>query len=80
MDLAYDFSYLKRSVIYYAFQRVDVDVLGSSCFEYDALVKELVKLIKKDCVLDKKYIKKLDNIYMYNDIDNCKRIYDEIIK
>lgn len=80
IELAYDFSYLKRCVIYYSFVKEDVDVLGSSCFKYEDLVSEFIKIIKKDCILDKKNIKKLDNIYMYNDIDNCKRIYEEIIK
>ena len=80
IDLAYDFSYSKKSVIYYSFEKENVDILGVSCFKYDVLVKEIIKLIKRDCVLDKKYNNKIDKLYEYNDNGNCKRVYEEIIK
>ena len=39
IDLAYDFSYSKKSVIHYSFEKENVDILGVSCFKYDVLVK-----------------------------------------
>ena len=36
--------------------------------------------LKNECIMDEKYIKRVDNFFEYIDNDNCKRVYDFLIK
>lgn len=91
----FDFAYLKKPVVYTQFDKdtfyegqiyqkgyfdIEKDGFGVVCDDYESSVKEIVKAIKNDCKLTKKYEKRIDNCFMYRDQNNCKRVYDEIIK
>lgn len=91
----FDFAYLEKPVIYTQFDSdtfydgqiyqkgyfdTEKDGFGVVCYNYEASVKEIVKAIKNDCKLTKKYEKRINNFFMYHDQNNCKRVYDEIIK
>ena len=91
----FDFAYLKKPIIYTQFDKetffegqiyqkgyfdYERDGFGPVCYNYETSVKEIVKAIKNDCKLDKKYSKRIDDCFMYRDQNNCKRVYDEIIK
>lgn len=91
----FDFAYLNKPIIYTQFD-VDTfyegqiyqkgyfdyerDGFGPVCYDYESSVKEIVKTIKNDCKLTKKYEKRIDECFMYRDQNNCKRVYDEILK
>lgn len=37
-------------------------------------------MVNNDCKIEKKYVDRIDNFYTYNDHENCKRVYQEILK
>ena len=60
----------------------DYDTMGFGPATYDdeQTVDVLIKCVKNGCKMEKKYIDRVDNFFEYFDDNNCKRIYDEIIK
>ena len=56
------------------------DGFGPVCDDYETTVKEIIKILDNDCKLDKTYEKRIDKFFMHNDKNNCKRVYDEIMK
>ena len=53
---------------------------GPATYDYEQTVDVLIKCVKNGCKMEKKYIDRVDNFFEYFDDNNCKRIYDEIIK
>ena len=47
---------------------------------YEDTVNEIVKAIDNGCKKDKKYISRVNSFFKYFDDNNCKRIYEEILK
>ncbi len=94
-SVAFDFAYLNKPVIYTQFD-ADVfyeqqiydkgyfsfedDGFGPVCYDYESSVKEIVRFIENGCPLEQKYKKRIDEFYKFNDMNNCQRVYDEIIK
>ena len=91
----FDFGYLKKTVIYYQHDRdsffesqiyqkgyFDYDTMGfGPCFsDYDSFINELIKMIENDCVLENKYLKRMNSTFKFDDNKNCERVYDEIKK
>lgn len=91
----FDFAYLNKPIIYTQFDvdtfyegqiyqkgyfEYERDGFGPVCYDYETSVKEIVKAIRNDCKLTKKYEKRIDECFMYRDQNNCKRVYDEILK
>lgn len=91
----FDFGYLKKPVIYYQEDRkkffegqlykkgyFDYDTMGfGPCFtDYDKFIEGLIKIIKNDCVLEKKYLNIINSTFKYYDTKNCERVYNEIMK
>ena len=89
-SVAFDFSYLKKPVIYYQYSDDYNFDLSKSYFDYktmgfgEVIKKEddLIKLIKdyldNDCEMKENYKKRVDKFYKYNDQNNSKRVYDWI--
>ncbi len=91
----FDFGYLKKPVLYFQPDRetfyegqiynkgyFDYNTMGFGpcCTDYDDFIKELINLIKKDCKLEKKYEKRIDDFFTYHDANNCERVYNKIKK
>ena len=92
----FDFAYLKKPVIYTQFDEKEFfsgehtyekgyfdyqkDGFGPVCFDYESSVKQIIKTIEKGCELDTKYIQRIDKFYKYHDNNNCKRVYEELLK
>lgn len=53
---------------------------GPATYNYEDTVSALLNYVEKGCKMEKKYIERVDNFFEYSDKNNCKRIYDEIIK
>lgn len=94
-SVAFDFAYLKKPVIYTQFDRevffseqlydkgyfdYDKDGFGPLCFDYESSVNEIIKCIENDCKIEEKYIQRINKFYTFHDKDNCKRVYEEILK
>lgn len=39
----------------------------------------IIKAIENDCVIEE-YLQRINEFYAYNDKNNCKRVYEEILK
>lgn len=53
---------------------------GPATYDYEKTVETLIKYIKNDCKMEKKYIDRVDNFFEYFDDKNCERIFKEILK
>lgn len=53
---------------------------GPISYEYDDLIIEIKKIISNECVLENKYIDRVDKFFKYTDKENCKRVFEEICK
>ena len=86
---------MKKPVIYTQFDRDEFftqhtytqgyfsyedDGFGPVCYNYDDTVNEIIKMIENDCKMEEKYIQRVENFYEYHDRNNCKRVYEEILK
>ncbi|MBR0471301.1 MAG: CDP-glycerol glycerophosphotransferase family protein [Methanosphaera sp.] len=84
-----DFAYLKKPIIYYQknedhhfepfFDYVSEgfgDVLKSE----DDVIGKLRFYLENGCVMEDKYKERVSNFFKYNDKNNCKRVYEWILK
>lgn len=88
-SIAFDFSYMKKPVIYY--QHDNDYNFEEGYFQYESMgfgeviknEKELVNLIedylKDNCKMKETYENRVDTFYKYNDKNNCKRVYEAIL-
>ena len=86
---AFDFSYLKKPMVYYQFFE---NHMGISYFDYetmgfgevitdhDKIIETIIEYMENGCVMKEKYKKRVDNFFAYQDKNNNKRVYDEIMK
>lgn len=92
---SFDFSYLRKPVIYSQFDKEDFfegqifdegyfsyeeNGLGSVCYDLESTVDEIISFMENGCKLDGFYRKRIDDFFAYNDRNNCQRICDEILK
>lgn len=86
----FDFAYMQKPIIYYQpkelpphYDNKSMDYknqgFGIIIEDYDKLIEQICKYIKNDCLNDKKYIKRAEEFFIFNDRNNCKRIYKEAI-
>ncbi len=93
-SIFFDFAYLKKPIIYYQPDLEEFysdQVYDKGYFDYekmgfgpviedeDKLVDEIIKCIKNNCSMSKKYEKRIDDFFEYNDNKNCERVYNAII-
>ena len=94
-SVACDFAYLKKPVIYIegdkeefynnhiykeGFFDEEKEGFGPVCYEYETAVYNIIKLIENDCRLEEQYEKNIDKFFKYRDNNNCKRVYEELLK
>lgn len=89
-SLAFDFAYIKKPLLYY--QYGDDYHFGDNFFDYesmgfgevikdeDELIDAIEDYLNGDCEMKKVYRDRSDKFYKYNDKNNCKRVYDAILK
>ncbi len=91
----FDFAYLHKPVIYFQYDQesfyenqlynkgyfvYEKDGFGPVCYDYDSLVKEIIKALKNDCKLEDKYEQRINSFYKYHDQKNSERVFNEIMK
>ena len=84
----FDFAYLKKPLIYYqprddyhyddSYFDFDIHGFGDVVSSEEDLVEKLKWYVENDCKLEEKYIKRVDDFFIFNDRNNCKRVYDWI--
>ena len=94
-SVAFDFAYLRKPVIYTQFDAdtfyeghlynkgyfdYKEDGFGPVCYDYETSVNAIIKSIQNNCKQDEEYLQRINKFYKYNDKNNCKRVYEEILK
>ena len=52
---------------------------GPICTESEELVDTLCEYMKNNCKMLPEYVDRVNDFYNFDDHNNCKRIYDEVI-
>lgn len=90
----FDFAYMQKPEIFYQFDKKEFNnkqyksdecqyekrAFGKVIEEEEEVLEELERLLKNNCEMDEKYKKRVEKTFAYKDNQNCKRIYEEIIK
>lgn len=91
-SIFFDFSYLKKPLIYYQYANDYHFDSENGYFNYESMgfgeviksEEDMVNKIKyyldNDCVMEDSYKKRVDDFFKHNDKNNCKRTYDWIYK
>jgi len=85
----YDFGYMRKPIIYFHpnelpphYDNGSMDYenkgFGTITKTINELVSEIKKCVENNCQNEKKYINRADDFFEYDDLNNCKRIYEEI--
>lgn len=91
-SVAFDFAYMKKPIIYFQFDEelyyknhyskgyFDYDKMGFgkkiSCLT--ELISEIEKITDNDFEIEKKYLKNIDEFFVYRDNKNCERVFQSI--
>lgn len=90
----FDFAYLKKPEIFFQFDK-DIffdshykkgnfdherDAFGDVLTTVDEVVDKVEYYINNNFKMEDKYIDRVDNTFAYTDRNNCKRVYEEILK
>ncbi len=90
----FDFAYLKKPIVYYQFDKSEYrkkqfeegyfiyerDGFGPVVSDENKVVDFLSHCIDNNLKLDEKFLNKINKFFVYNDKNNCKRVFNEIIK
>lgn len=93
-SIHFDVATLKKPIIYYQFDKKEFftnhykkgyfsyedDGFGKVIEKYEELITEIIRILNKDCNIDKIYADRIENTFKYLDKNNCKRVLEEIIK
>lgn len=93
-SVAFDFAYMKKPIIYYQFDEslyykkhyergyFDYDKMGfgRKVNDISDLLFEIKKIINNGFDVDEKYLKHIDEFFVYRDNKNCERVYKCIEK
>lgn len=95
-SVAFDFAYLRKPVIYSQFDKAQfyqrTSVLKPGYFDYEQdgfgpvvldlerLVDELVGLMARGCRIEARYLERVNAFFAFNDTDNCRRVYEQMVQ
>ncbi len=94
-SVAMDFAYLYKPIIYTQFDKNEFfkqhayvkgyfdyerDGFGPVVYDYKSTIDEIIKNLESNCILETEYKTRIDHFYQYHDKNNCKRVYEEILK
>lgn len=87
----FDFAYLKKPVLYYqelglhhsldgSYFSFEENGFGKISYDFETLIDDVIECVKGGCKMPEKYQKRVDDFFTFRDKNNCKRVYDEILK
>lgn len=89
-SVAFDFSYLRKPVIYSQFSPLghyekgyfdyERDGFGEVEYTLEGTVDRIIEYMENDCRLKDKYRQRIDNFFAFNDRNNCQRVYEKIVE
>lgn len=89
-SVAFDFSYLRKPIIYSQFSPLEHYKKGYFDYERDGFgeveytledtVDRIIEYMENGCRLKDKYRQRIDKFFAFNDKNNCQRVYEKIIE
>lgn len=89
-SVAFDFSFMEKPVIYYQYSddynfkegyfKYKTMGFGEVTNNQEELMATLEEYLKNNCQMKDEYKSRVDSFYKYKDKNNCKRVYDAILK
>jgi glycosyltransferase involved in cell wall biosynthesis len=93
-SVAFDFAYLKKPVVYTPFDKdsfykvhtsqegyfeYEVDGFGPVAYDFETSIGWVVRTIENGCVMEAKYLRRVDDFFAYSDRNNSERVYRAIL-
>ncbi|MGN0453044.1 MAG: CDP-glycerol glycerophosphotransferase family protein, partial [Ruminococcus sp.] len=86
----FDFAYMRKPIVYYHpsslpphYEAGGIDYptqgFGPICKEHDELVDTVCEFMENNCEAKEEYKLRADDFFAFDDYNNCKRIYEEIL-
>lgn len=91
-SVAFDFAYLKKPIVYFQFENSFHAHLQEGYFDFktmgfgdvfsksDDVANRIIDYMENGCKMEDMYQERVNDFYAYNDKNNCKRVYEAIIK
>ena len=90
-SVLFDFVYMKKPVLFYQFDQDDFFAkhykssgkpypFGDILFSKDSLISELASTLDRNCKLKKQYLEDSNVFFKYRDTNNCRRVFDVIVR
>lgn len=95
-SIASDVAYLKKPVIYYQFDKSTFynesrfytkgafdytkDGYGRVVYTYDKLKEAIINSINNNCQIEEKYLKRVEDNFVFFDGNNSRRVFEKIIR
>lgn len=87
----FDFAYMRKPIVYFHPEELpphyddgiffyDTMGFGEICTKTEELVDTLCEYMKNECQMKEEYVKRADHFFVYNDHNNCQRIYEKIME
>lgn len=88
--IQFDFAYMRKPLVYYHPSSLeahyeegtfhyDTMAFGEIVRDMDELIELLISYMKDGCVMKELYRRRADDFFEFNDRENSKRVYDELI-
>lgn len=89
--IQFDFAYMRKPLVYLHHKDIpqhyeegtffyDTMAFGEIARDNDELIDLLCEYMASGCKMKEEYVRRADDFFYYRDHENCKRIYDEMIK
>lgn len=88
-SVAFDMAYLRKPVLYAHFDGnhyaegyfdYERDGFGEVEHDLDGTIDRIIEYMKNDCRLKNEYRNRIDKFFLYDDKNNCQRVYEKIIE
>lgn len=92
----FDFAYLRKPVLYYqndieefysgkhtynkGYFDYEKDGFGEVEYTTESLINRIIEYVENGCQLKDRYRERIEKTFPFHDKENCKRVYEEIIK
>lgn len=87
----FDFAYMKKPLVYFHPSQLpahyengcffyDTMGFGPICTESEELVNTLCEYMENGCKMQPMYVERVNDFYAYDDHENCRRIYDQVLE
>ena len=92
----FDFAYLRKPVVYTQFDTDEFfsgshtckkdyfdygrDGFGEVEYDLDSTVDRIIEYMENGCQLKEKYRQRIDDFFVFNDQNNCKRVFEKILE